>query len=183
LPASAAALGLVALSVACGGAPAVSPSPTPKPAATVAATSVPSVAPTLTATAPPSIAPAPTLAGGFPAGSVIVTFKVESETYRVLVTDADDIAIVNKLLAGDEAPGIPNGVVVRGDPSVNTGWSWHIDPATLDFADVTTEVCDGLPSFVENDEISGDRYCPWSAKVVAVEPANPGAASGDLPTR
>ena len=53
--------------------------------------------------------------------------------------------IAQKLLAGQEAPRIPNGLVVRGDPSVNTGWRWHIDPATFEFADVTTEVCDGKP--------------------------------------
>ena len=30
--------------------------------------------------------------------------------------------------------------VVRDDPSVNAPWSWHIDPATLEFADMTIEV-------------------------------------------
>ena len=38
---------------------------------------------------------------------------------------------------------------------------------------MTTEVCDGKPSFVQADQITGNRFCPWSAKVVAVEPANP----------
>jgi hypothetical protein len=91
----------------------------------------------------------------------------------VLVTDPANVAIANDLLAGREAPRIPNGVVVRGDPSVNTGWSWHIDPATLEFADMTTEVCDGIPSYVEAQTITSDRFCPWAAQVVAVEPANP----------
>jgi hypothetical protein len=103
---------------------------------------------------------------------VIVTFKVANEEYRVLVIDPDNVAIVEKLLAGEEAPPIPNGIVVRGDPSVNAGWSWHIDPDSLEFADATTEVCDGRPSFVEEGTITGDHFCPWSAKVVAVEPAN-----------
>jgi hypothetical protein len=115
---------------------------------------------------------APSAAPSFPAGSVIVTFKVGSETYRVLLTDPEDVATANELLAGYEAPRIPNGVVVRGDASVNTGWSWHIDPESLEFADVTTEVCDGKPSFVEQGIITGDRFCPWSAHVVAVDAAN-----------
>jgi hypothetical protein len=104
---------------------------------------------------------------------VIVTFKVANEEYRVLVVDPANVAVAQKLLAGEQAPSIPNGLVVRGDPSVNTGWSWHIDPASLQFADMTTEVCDGKPSFVENGTITGDYFCPWSAKVVAVEPAQP----------
>jgi hypothetical protein len=112
------------------------------------------------------------VASGYPAQSGIVTFKVLNEQYRVLVVDPANIAIAQRLLAGKEGPRIPNGVVVRGDPSVNTGWSWHIDPETFEFADVTTEVCDGKPSFVENDEISGDYFCPWSAKVIAIDPAN-----------
>jgi hypothetical protein len=91
----------------------------------------------------------------------------------VLVIDPANIAIAQKLLAGKEAPPIPNGVVVRGDPSVNVGYTWHIDPTTFEFADVTTEVCDGKPSFVEAGEMTGDRFCPWSAKVVAIVPANP----------
>lgn len=101
-----------------------------------------------------------------------MTFKVDNEQYRILVSDKHNIAVARQLLAGDDAPSIPNGVVVRGDASVNTGWSWHIDPASLEFADVTTEVCDGKPSFVEKRQITGDRFCPWSAKVVAVDSAN-----------
>lgn len=91
----------------------------------------------------------------------------------MLVVDPANAAIAQKLLAGKKAPSIPNGVVVRGDPSVNIGWSWHIDPATFEFADATTEVCDGKPSFVEAGTITSDYFCPWSAKVIAVEPANP----------
>ncbi len=67
---------------------------------------------------------------------------------------------------------IPNGDVVRGDLSVGIGWSWHIDPSTFEFADATTEVCDGKSSYVKNDTITGDYFCPWSAEVVGVELAN-----------
>lgn len=43
------------------------------------------------------------------------------------------------------------------------------DPSDFEWAEVTTEVCDGLPSFVEDRTLTGDRFCPWAAKVVAVE--------------
>jgi hypothetical protein len=33
------------------------------------------------------------------------------------------------------------------------------------------EVCDGLPSDVEEMVLTSDRYCPWGAEVVSVEPA------------
>jgi hypothetical protein len=105
-------------------------------------------------------------------GVVVVTMRVaDAEEYRIRLTDADDIATARKLLAGEAAPGIPNGRVVRGDADVNMGYSWHIDPASVEFADTTTEVCDGRPSDVERGVITSDRYCPWSAKVIAIAPA------------
>lgn len=100
---------------------------------------------------------------------VVVTFQVENEQYKIRLTDPADIEIAHKLLVGEEAPNIPNGIVVRGDPDVNVGYSWHIDPDSVEFADLTTEVCDGRPSDVEKSVITSDRYCPWAAKVVAID--------------
>jgi hypothetical protein len=99
----------------------------------------------------------------------VVTFQVGDEQYRVQLTDPADVAIARRLLAGDEAPRIPNGLIVRGDDGgVNTGYSWHIDPDSVEFADMTTEICDGLPSYVEDGTLTGDRFCPWSAEVIAI---------------
>ena len=114
----------------------------------------------------PSGPPAPT-----PGGIVITVRVADAEEYRLRLTDPDDIGIAQKLLAGEEAPRIPNGRVVRGEPDVNVGYSWHIDPVSVEFANTTTEVCDGRPSDVERGLITSDRYCPWSAKVVAITPA------------
>ena len=103
---------------------------------------------------------------------VVVTVRVaDAEEYRIRLTDADDIATARKLLAGEIAPAIPNGRVVRGDADVNVGYTWHIDAPSVEFADTATEVCDGRPSDVEKRVITSDRYCPWSAKVVAIAPA------------
>ena len=105
-------------------------------------------------------------------GGVVVTVRVaDAEEYRIRLTDPADIGIAQKLLAGDAAPAIPNGRVVRGEADVNVGYSWHIDPTSVEFADTATEVCDGRPSDVEKRVITSDRYCPWSAKVVAITPA------------
>ena len=105
-----------------------------------------------------------------PAG-IVVTFEVnEGERFRVLLTDPADQAIANQLLAGVDGPDIPNGRIVR-ETGVNEGWSWSLDPGDFEFADVTTEVCDGQPSDVESGTLTSDRYCPWSARVVEIEPA------------
>ena len=102
---------------------------------------------------------------------VVVTFEVnEGDRFRVLLTEAADIVAAHRLLAGEDAPDIPNGRIVR-ETGVNEGWSWSLDPTDFEFADVTMEVCDGIPSDVEDGTLTGDRYCPWSARVVAVDPA------------
>jgi hypothetical protein len=101
---------------------------------------------------------------------VIVTFLVaDQEEYKIQLTEPADIETARKLLAGEESPKIPNGRIVPGDAGVNEGYSWHIDPESLEFADVTTEVCDGLPSDVEQGILTSDYYCPWAAVVIAID--------------
>lgn len=152
---------LLMLAAAC--TPAVVPSPSTSVAPSAPASSAPASVPASVPSTEPS---------GGSAGGVVVTFRVGSEEYRILLTDPADIAIAEQLLAGEEAPRIPSGVIVRGgDGGVNTGYSWHIDPDTVEFAELTIELCDGLPSYVEDGSLSGDRFCPWSAEVIAIEPA------------
>ncbi len=118
--------------------------------------------------------PSATLAVDAP---VIVTFEVnEGDRFKVLLTEPEDIAIALRLASGEDAPDIPNGRVVR-ETGVNEGWSWSLDPEDFEFADVTIEVCDGLPQDVEDGIVTSDRYCPWSARVVEVVAAEAEAAS------
>jgi hypothetical protein len=106
-------------------------------------------------------------------GPVVATFEVAGdERYRILLTDPVDIEVARRLLAGEDAPSIPNGRLLRGETGVNEGYSWSIDPSDVEFADVTIEVCDGLPSDVEGGILTGDRYCPWSAVVLALDAAS-----------
>ena len=106
-----------------------------------------------------------------PSAGVIATFEVnEGERFRVLLVEPADQDAAARLLDGVEGPDIPNGRIVR-ETGVNEGWSWSLDPTDFEFADVTVEVCDGNPSDVESGELTSDRYCPWSARVVEIEPA------------
>lgn len=100
----------------------------------------------------------------------VVTFEVAGgEQFKVELATPELVAHAKSLLAGESLAAIPNGVVVRDDSGVNEPWSWHIDPSTLEFANVTIEVCDGIPQYVEDEIVTSDRFCPWSARVVAVE--------------
>jgi len=127
------------------------------------------LAPLAVAAALTSIVPAST-------GPTVVTFEVAGyadETYKIELATPELIEHVKQIMAGEDVALIPNGLVVRDDPSVNAPWSWHIDPASLNFADVTTEVCDGLPSYVEDGTVTSPYYCPWVTKVIDL--TGPGA--------
>jgi predicted small secreted protein len=167
LPALLAAVAMIA--AAC--ATAAGPSAPVSHASSVGVT--PSVAPTDTGSPSAAVSPSPVASAGGGSGSVIATFRTAGEEeYRILLTDPRDIQIARRLLAGEEAPAIPNGRIVRGDDGgVNTGYSWHIEPDSVEFAELATEICDGRPSDVEARTLSGDFFCPWSAVVVDIQPA------------
>ena len=109
------------------------------------------------------------LAGCVPAHNPIATFLVVDETYKIELATPELVEHAKELLAGQDVAAIPNGIVVRNDPGPNAPWSWHIDPATLTFANVTIEVCDGLPSYVEDGTVTSDQFCPWSAKIISID--------------
>ena len=105
-----------------------------------------------------------------PPERIVATFEVAgAETYKIELVTPELIDHAQRLLDGEDVAGIPLGRVVRGEAGVNEPWSWHIDPETLEFAEVTIEVCDGLPSFVEDETVTSADFCPWSAKVVAID--------------
>lgn len=113
-------------------------------------------------------------AGCAPSGPTVATFEVAGqETYRIELATPELIRHARDLMAGEDVARIPNGRIVRDDPGIsdpiNEPWSWHIDPATLEFADITTEVCDGLPQYVEDGTLTSDYFCPWSAEIIAID--------------
>jgi hypothetical protein len=113
------------------------------------------------------------LAGCSPAHTAlkhpIATFQVAGDqTYKIELITPALVKHAEELLKGEQVAAIPLGRVVR-TPGINKPWSWHIDPKTLEFADFTIEVCDGLPSYVEDRTVTSPDYCPWSAKVIKID--------------
>ena len=105
-----------------------------------------------------------------PEPEAVFEIRVVDETFRVGVNDPVQIdSLAARLASGAE--GNVSGRLVAGHGDVNEPWSWHLDPETVHVADVTAEVCDGRPSFVEDDLDywlgTVKQYCPWGAKVVA----------------
>jgi hypothetical protein len=92
-----------------------------------------------------------------------------SETFRMLIEESWVIEQVRANFAGTENT-FPIGTIVYGQgPAENTGYTWHLRNVSM--TDLATEVCDGLPSYVEKHQVTSPYYCPWGAKVIAIEPA------------
>jgi len=118
---------------------------------------------------------APTPEPGELSGGIVATFDMVGEEFSVWVTNPQTIQQILDLQRGVSAASIPNGVILRGPGKAdhNVPWSWHLDPEQIEMAEVTMELCDGTPSFVEEEldyfVATVGRYCPWSARLVAVE--------------
>lgn len=109
-----------------------------------------------------------------PQDGLLATFDVSGELFRVWVTDPADVEQILALQDGASGANIPNGRILRGPGpgGYNLPWNWHLDPADIEMAEMTTEVCDGRPSYVQGhvDEFVDvvGRYCPWNAALVEV---------------
>ena len=104
-------------------------------------------------------------------GAVFVVAVVD-EQFRVLLTEPQQIREARLLLNGAENK-IVMGDLARGDGGFNQGYGWHLTPESVGFYDVTIELCDGRPSYVEEDLEywleAVKAYCPWSSRVVREE--------------
>lgn len=61
-----------------------------------------------------------------------------------------------------------NGSIAAGDGGHNQPWSWHFVPDEWSLAEISIEICDGTPSWVESDLeywLTLGQFCPWSSYV------------------
>lgn len=107
---------------------------------------------------------------GISAGGTFIV-AVEGEQFRVRIDNALLASQARRMMNRQEQQKIINGELERGDGGFNTGYHWHMKPGSIEFADVTVEVCDGRPSDVESDISywvdTVKRYCPWGGRFIS----------------
>ena len=105
-------------------------------------------------------------------------FKVagatEADTFVIALTDPATIAEARALASGQEPSKHVTGLVVAEPAPYNAPWSFHLDSASISFAEMSIEVCDAATSYVEEHLaevggafLPGRRWCPWSSRVIA----------------
>ena len=85
------------------------------------------------------------------------------EVVRLEITNSDGLDQAEDLLqsgAAQWALGTPR----RGNGGFNAPWTWHIDPASITFAEVTIEACQVASSAIADDLdywIDFGQVCIW----------------------
>jgi hypothetical protein len=94
----------------------------------------------------------------------------QNQQFNVRITNPGVIQEAEQLIgAADQR--ILTGELRAGSGLFNRPYSWHMDPATVDFADLTIEVCDGCPNDVQQNLDywlnTVGRFCPWTSRIVS----------------
>ena len=105
-------------------------------------------------------------------GGALITLGIRSERLTVWSTSDAFIAEAQQILDAAAPQRVPVFGRLRDGRDCDAQWSWHVEPAAMEWADATVELCDGLPSLIESNKAywldTVGRYCPWSADVADV---------------
>jgi hypothetical protein len=91
------------------------------------------------------------------------------------------IGEARRILRGEETEAVHvMGKIVKRKAAYNQGWDFHLQPDTIHFFAMATEVCDAAIEYVQDhlDEACGAflpdcRWCPWSSRLTReVHPAS-----------
>jgi hypothetical protein len=94
---------------------------------------------------------------------------VNGERFIIYVTDPETIRLALENMEGKIA--CSRWGLARGDDGFNKPWSWHLRPETVRMVEVSIELCNGTPSFVESELDywleTVRSYCPWRGRIIA----------------
>ena len=101
------------------------------------------------------------------------TCKADDSTFVIRLNHQDKIDQAREILSGPAKDRfMVIGKIIKKKERYNPRWSYHLDPATIEFAESAVEVCDATPSYVEEhlEEAGGAflpglTWCPWCSRL------------------
>jgi len=106
-------------------------------------------------------------------------FHIDSRpnvTFIFKLTDPEKIQEARDILAGKPRTQWKihvMGTIVKTSADYNQLWSYHLDPATIQFFEAAIEVCDASIRYVEEHLkevggalLPGNIWCPWGSRLV-----------------
>ena len=96
----------------------------------------------------------------------VVGFPPEDWTFTILLTDTARIQEARDIIHGVQTEKVRvMGTIIKAPAFYNPHWSYHLDPASIEFFEVAVEVCDAHPQYVEEhlEEVCGAflPHCVW----------------------
>jgi len=102
-----------------------------------------------------------------------ISHHSDSDDFIIWTADAEIIALSREQLnlSKDAVKKHIHGIIKAGDGEYNQPWSWHIDPDNWELADASIELCDGSPTYIEDNLEDWIKtvgyYCPWGSYIKA----------------
>ncbi|MBV8857806.1 MAG: glycoside hydrolase family 25 protein [Acidobacteria bacterium] len=101
-------------------------------------------------------------------------FNDGKDDFVFKLTDQARIQEARDILSGKEkSKKHVMGLIVPRREDYNRAWHYHLDPTSVSFFQNAVEVCDSTVRFVEDhlaevggSFLPGNRWCPWSSKLV-----------------
>jgi hypothetical protein len=97
------------------------------------------------------------------------TVQVGNEQFVMFATSPETIRLATENFQGKNNRH-PAGRISLSNGGFNSPYSWHFMPDTIQMVEVSIELCDGKPSYVNShlNDYLASGYCPWSGKVIKV---------------
>jgi len=103
-----------------------------------------------------------------------VGFPPEDWTFTIMLTDTARIQEARDIISGVQTEKVRvMGTIIKAPAFYNPHWSYHLDPASIEFFEVAVEVCDAHPQYVEQhlEEacrafLPGCVWCPCASVVI-----------------
>lgn len=100
-------------------------------------------------------------------------FTDGTDTFVIQLTDPTRIQQARNVLAGVDTENVSvMGTVVKSPAPYNQQWNYQLDPNSVKFFSMATEVCDASIAYVNDhlNEVGGaflpnSTWCPWHSKL------------------
>jgi|AVFP01.1.fsa_nt_gi hypothetical protein len=95
----------------------------------------------------------------------------QRDYFIIRTQNANVLRMLDSLLAvpADQRNLHINGTIARGNDGYNYTWNWHFVDHQWALTEISIELCDAMPSYVEAnldyfiDELDGN-FCPWGTE-------------------
>jgi hypothetical protein len=98
----------------------------------------------------------------------------EESKFVIKLVEMDKIVHARRILLGEETQLTHiSGKIIKQFIDYNPGWSFHLDPQSIDFFENAVEICDASITFIEENlpeigdsTLPNNNWCPWSSKII-----------------